>query len=221
MTCAGYSYHLPNPQNHSAVRNSARLHCLYFPFPPALSFTFFHRSVKPSQQWLIVIEQSHPSVSTAWHKHNEGYLEETLLLFKLIPWQTIKILAPTVYKELTKSFLSQPGCFQMCKLRKSSRNEKPQLSLISLSKITKAPMWSTWHFWDFFLISKNFILLTAALLGEKGLHFRNHCIWISWATNYRFCKGWEDGCAFTHICVYSPLFFSSQHFISAHTQLFF
>lgn len=65
MTFAGESFHLPNPRNHSAVGNSAQLHCLYFPFPPAPSFTFFHRSVKPSQQWLIVMEQSHPSVSTA------------------------------------------------------------------------------------------------------------------------------------------------------------
>lgn len=50
------SYRLPNPWNHSAVRNSARLHCLYFPFPPAPSFKFFHRSVKPLQQWLIVMD---------------------------------------------------------------------------------------------------------------------------------------------------------------------
>lgn len=51
----------------------------------------------------------------------------------------------------------------------------------------------------FLLITKNFIFLTTALLGEKGLHFRNQCIWITWATNYRFCRERKDVWMHVHL----------------------
>lgn len=61
----------------------------------------------------------------------------------------------------------------------------------------------------FLLITKNF--LTAAFLGEQGLHFRNQCIWITRATNYRFYKGckdrWVHVCIHTHLCVQPSFFF--------------
>lgn len=73
-----------------------------FHFPQQLLLRFFRRSVKPSQQWLIVMEQSHPSVSTAWHKQDEGYLGEALLLFLTDTLTNKKPCSSTAYKELIK-----------------------------------------------------------------------------------------------------------------------
>lgn len=140
----GFSYHLPNPWNHSVVRNTAQLYCFYFPFPPAPPFKFFHRSVKPLQEWLIVMDAKsffsvYSLAQTRWR------LPWSLLLFKLI-YLHKKSCSSTAEKEFIKLLILSswvlPNIFNL----RGERNEKPHWLYISVIKITKEMVWSLWQF---------------------------------------------------------------------------
>lgn len=65
--------------------------------------------------------------------------------------------------------------------------------LISINNITKGTSVEPLALLGFLLITKIFIVLTASLVRRKRFALQKSLHLDYLGTNYRFCRGWEDG----------------------------